>query len=83
MAPGSVIDKDGYPHLYIRVALEHEPGEPAEGMLCLEDLLPADGRIRDLMAGSFGGKLTPEEEAAAHAEYLADKATSGIPCPKP
>jgi hypothetical protein len=77
-----VIDKDGFPHLYLRVKLDPKPGEPDTGLLCVEDLLPAGGKIRDLMQGSYGGEISPEEEEAARAEFLAERETSGIPCPK-
>ncbi len=76
-----VIDKDGFPHLYVRVKLDPEPGEPDDGMLCIEDMLPADSKIRDLMTGSFGGKLSPEDEQAAHDAYASED-RAGIPCPR-
>lgn len=77
-----VIDKDGFPHLYLRVKLDHEAGEPETGLLCVEDLLPEHSKIRDLMSSSFGGKLTPEEEQAAHDALATDREGSGIPCPR-
>lgn len=75
-----VIDKDGYPHLYVRVKDE----EGVTGMLCIEDMLIGEGdvTIPDIMKGSFGGKLPPEEEEAAHREYMARKERTGIPCPR-
>jgi hypothetical protein len=75
------VDKDGYPHLYLRVPVEGEP-EATSGLLCLEDLLPDDCKVRDLMRSPFGGKLPPAEEAAAHAEYLASRDAHPIPCPR-
>jgi hypothetical protein len=39
--------------------------------------------IKDLMdGGTFGGKLTPEEEEEAAREYEASRKTTGIPCPR-
>jgi hypothetical protein len=75
-----VIDKDGFPHLYIQVKDE----EGQTGMLCIEDMLIGDGEVTipDLMKGHFGGKLSPEEEEAAHQEYMARKERTGIPCPR-
>lgn len=80
-----VIDKEGYPHLYIRCALEKEaPEDPDSGLLCVEDMLAPEGTtIPDLMKSVFGGKLSPEEEAEAHAAYLKSREASGIPCPRP
>lgn len=77
-----VIDKDGYPHLYIQVNVE-EDGKQLKGMFLLEDMLPEKMTVRDLMdAGVFGGKLSPEEEEEAYQEYLKDKETRQIPCPR-
>jgi len=77
-----VIDKDGYPHLYIQVNVEEE-GQKIKGMFLLEDLLPEKMTVRDLMdEGCFGGKLSPEEEEEAYQEYLKDKETRQIPCPR-
>lgn len=79
-----VIDKDGYPHLYVRAKLAQEkPDDPTEGLVNIDDML-AEGlnSIRDIMESSFGGRLSPEEETAAHAEFLERKAAHGIPCPR-
>lgn len=86
-----IVDKDGYPHLYVRAVIEPGPdmpeemakGEgPVEGMICIEDLLPQDMKIRDLMQASFGGVLSPEEHEAAIAEYEQSRADYPIPCPR-
>jgi len=78
-----VIDKDGYPHLYVQVNVEDDNGKLVKGLLCLDDMLPEGLSIRGLMdEGSFGGKLSPEDEAAAEAEFLADRRVRGIPCPR-
>jgi hypothetical protein len=76
-----VIDKDGYPHLYISVKCE-EDGHT--GLLCIEDMLIGNGEltIPDLMKGTFGGHLSGEEESKAMQEYLARKEKTGIPCPR-
>ncbi len=78
-----VIDKDGYPHLYVQVNVEDDDGQPAKGLLCLDDMLPEGMSIADLMDGGvFGGKLTPEEEKAAQAEYVKSREGGRIPCPR-
>lgn len=59
-----VIDKEGYPHLWVEVS--HE--DKTKGMFCVDYMLPVS--IKDLMdGGCFGGELTAEEEAEAQAEY--------------
>jgi len=81
-----VLDKDGFPHLYIRCKLEQDsPEDPASGMVCVEDFFHPgmDVTIPDLMKSTFGGKLSPEEEEEAHQEYLKRKEKTGIPCPRP
>ena len=45
-------------------------------------MLPKDCTIRDLMQGSFGGQLPPEEERAAFDEWMASKEQTQIPCPR-
>lgn len=79
-----VLDKDGFPHLYIRCQLEVEKeGDPTSGLLCLEDMLAPPGTtIPDLMKSKFGGFLSEDEEAEAHKEFLARKEATGIPCPR-
>ena len=77
-----VIDRDGYPHLYVQVNVTHE-GTLKRGLLCIDDMLPEGLSIRGLMSeGEFGGELTPEEEARAVEEYNRTRAESGIPCPR-
>jgi hypothetical protein len=80
-----VLDKEGIPHLYVRCHLDEtelEPGEAKDGLLCIEDVLPPDITIRDLMKSKFGGKLSPDEEKEAVAEWSARKEANGIPCPR-
>jgi len=72
-----VIDKEGCPHLYLRVALE----EGGTGMLALDDLLPDNLSVRELAGSSFGGALSPEEEREAQEELAARRAAAPIPCP--
>ena len=76
-----VIDKDGFPHFYIKVKCE-DTGHT--GMLCLEDMLDGEGdvTIRDLMTSTFGGHLSGEEEAEALREYMERKERTGVPCPR-
>lgn len=76
-----VIDKDGYPHLYVKVQFE-EGDKHEEGLFCVEDIFPDELTIPDLMKSKFGGKLSPEEEEKAHAAFMARKERTGIPCPR-
>ena len=40
-----VLDKDGYPHLYVQVQIENDDGEgTTPGMFCLDDMLPKEDR---------------------------------------
>lgn len=78
-----VIDKEGFPHLYVQVNVEDDDGKLVKGLFNVDDALPEGLTIRELMTeGSFGGKLPPEEEEEAMAEWLERKAKLGIPCPK-
>lgn len=77
-----VIDKDGYPHLYVQIKVLDDEDAPTKSMLCLDDMLPKELTIRDLMdGGEFGSKLSPEDEAEAYQEFLADREKNLIPCP--
>jgi hypothetical protein len=76
-----VIDKDGYPHLYVEVNIADDNGVKTKGMFCLEDMMNIT--VKELMdEGEFGGALPPEEEEEAMAEYLASREKTGIPCPR-
>lgn len=78
-----VVDKDGYPHLYIQCNVKDDTGQPTKGMFLIEELLPDGLSIRELMeGGEFEGGLAPEEEQAALDEWVERKARLGIPCPK-
>ena len=79
-----VLDKDGYPHLYLQVKIAGGGGEEqTTGMLCLDDMLIEQMSIKDIMdGGEFGGKLPPKEEAAAFEEYQKDREVRQIPCPR-
>lgn len=78
-----VIDKNGYPHLYIQVNVETDDGQTGKGLFNVDDALPEHMSIREMMdEGAFGGKLPPEEEDAAYAEWLERKEKLGIPCPR-
>lgn len=78
-----VIDKNGYPHLYVRVNFEPDiaEGGATNGLLCVEDMMPKGVTIPDLMQGSFFGKPPPEEEEKAWAE-MEERAKLGVPCPR-
>lgn len=76
-----VIDKEGYPHLWIRVqaasAEETGTGKPLAGYLSIEDMLPPELSIRDLMEGTFGEPVS-EEQAE---EFMANHEPKS-PCPR-
>lgn len=79
-----VIDKDGYPHLYVECNIRDNDGTLIKGMFLIEDMLPPDLGIRDLMdGGEFDGRPSPEDEQRAYEEWLERKERLGIPCPKP
>lgn len=78
-----VLDKDGYPHLYVEVNVKGDDGEITRGLFCVEDMLPDKMSIRDLMdGGAFEGTLTPEEEEKAHEAFVQDRDERLIPCPR-
>ena len=75
-----IVDKENVPHLYVETNVEADDGEVIKGMFCVEDMLPKDWTIKDIMLSTFGGKLSPEEEAEAIAEFKASREKTGIPC---
>lgn len=77
-----VIDNEGYPHLFVESNIEGDNGETIKGMFCIEDMLPEDMKVKDIMNSTFGGKLSPEDEEEAKQEYLASREATGIPCPR-
>ena len=78
-----VLDKEGIPHLYVRVKFEPDaPGGATTGLLCIDDVLPDGLDTRALMHGEFGGRLSEDEERAAIAEMQASRAKVPIPCPR-
>lgn len=77
-----VIDNEGYPHLFVESNIEGDNGEATKGLFCLEDLLPEDMKVKDIMNSTFGGELLPEEVEEAEREYLAGRMATGIPCPR-
>lgn len=78
-----VLDKDGFPHLYIRCQIEDiGDGKPGCGMICVEHFMQPETSIRDLMQSVFSGKLTPDEEKAAAVEFVDYNERHGIPCPR-
>lgn len=78
-----VVDREGYPHLYVQVNIEGDDGQLFKGLLCLDDMLPEGLSMKDLMdGGSFGGKVTLAEEQDAARAYEKNRADRGIPCPK-
>lgn len=78
-----VIDKDGFPHLYVEVDVEDDDGQVVKGMFNIDDMLHGFTTVREIMeGGTFGGKLSPEDEAEAFAEFQERKAKHAIPCPR-
>lgn len=81
-----VIDRDGYPHLYVEVNVEAGPdtdGKPAKGLLLVSDLFGEGvGTIREIMEGTFGGHLLPEDQEVAHRELISIRAAHPVPCPR-
>lgn len=66
-----LVDKENVPHLYVQTHIEpdEEDGEVVKGMFCVEDMLPDDLTIKDIMLSQCGGSLSDEEEAEAAAEW--------------
>jgi hypothetical protein len=78
-----VVDPKGFPHLYVRVKLEHANGATSHGMLALDDMLVEGTTVEGLMTGSFGGELSPEEADAAYEQYKRDcEDGKRPPCPR-
>ncbi len=77
-----VIDKEGYPHLYVEATIEGEDGSTSKGLFLVEDMLPDGMTVKDIMKSTFGGKLSPEEEVQAQVEFEKRRAETGIPCPR-
>jgi len=67
------IDAEGLPHLLIGVKAESdEPGKILHGYMDIDTLLPADGKIADLMKSVFTGIPTQEEMEEMKREYAKD-----------
>jgi hypothetical protein len=74
-----VIDKDGFPHLWLRV--KGQDGET--GMVPLDMFLQEDCSVKDIMMSEFGGEITDESEIGeALLDWESAKERLGIPCPK-
>lgn len=74
-----VIDKEGFPHLWLRV--KGEDGET--GMIALDQFLQDDCSVKAIMLSTFGGGLTDESAIAeAEAYWKSAKDKLGLPCPK-
>jgi len=77
-----VIDRDGFPHLWLQADVEGDDGKPVKGMVALDDLLPEGLTVRGIMSdGIFGGRLTAEEEAWK-AAYAFQASSRDVPCPR-
>lgn len=75
-----VLDSEGYPHLYLQVSVVNDEGVPAKAMLALDDLLPENTNIKGLMTELIDGRLSPEDEAQAYADFQATERK--VPCPR-
>lgn len=76
-----VIDKDGYPHLYVQVNVQMGE-DTAKAMYLVEEMLPTP--IRELMdGGEFleEPNLTDEEAQTAMDQYNKFREENSIPCP--
>lgn len=80
-----VVDKDGFPHLMLRVKIAVPEGEPPKnGMIPLDMFLAEGTTVRDLMMSEFGGEVTDEAEIEeCMADFELFKVNTGCPCPKP
>lgn len=62
--------------------MKDDPNRLRAAAVYLESHIP-DVTVRDLMdGGTFGGCLTPEQEAEAFAEYEASRRANPVPCPR-
>lgn len=66
-----VIDKEGFPHLWVRTNVELEKGKMGQGMMDIDDVLPEGMTIKELMQSSFHEPCEPPEGSG-----------EGGPCPK-
>jgi hypothetical protein len=73
-----VVDNDGIPHLWVRA--KHEDG--STGMVCVEHFMLEGMSIEMLMKSTFGGELSPEEQAASEKEWSERDEEKGIPNPR-
>ncbi len=79
------VDKEGVPHLYVRMKLlASESDEEFPGMFCLDYLLPEGTTMKELVQdGYMTDPVPPEEEEAVYAEYLKDCEAGKLPpCPR-
>ena len=75
-----VIDKEGFPHLWVRARLVDST---ETGMVAIETFLHPDfGGIKDIMLSEFGGEVAEEDMPAAEAEWEADRKRLSLPNPK-
>jgi hypothetical protein len=73
-----LIDKEGVPHLVVQTNVEMDDGQVTHGYFAIDDILPPDVTVSDIMKSTFGGRLSPEEEAKLIDEDFRSKA----PCPR-
>lgn len=75
-----VIDKEGFPHLWVRAKLE---GTTNTGLVAIETFLHPDfGGIKDIMLSEFGGEVAPEDIPQAEADWEEERKRLGLPDPK-
>ena len=76
-----VIDKDGFPHLYVRAPLTID-GEKTSGMVLLDEFLQDGVTVRELMESEFGEPIPEDQLDAAYAECMERRGALGVPCPR-
>jgi hypothetical protein len=76
-----VIDKDGYPHLYVRTPLTLN-GEKTSGMVLLDEFLPEGVTVRSLMQNEYGEPIPEDQLDEAYAECMERRGELGVSCPR-
>ena len=78
-----VIDKEGYPVLYVTSPTKDDQGNAIRAYVAIDDFLEAGLKTKDIMKSeAIAAEMTPEEEAAALAQYEAEREAYPIPCPR-
>jgi hypothetical protein len=78
-----VIDKNGYPRLYVRAAIEAtSTTESTTGLIAIETFFQDGLSVPDIMKSTFGGELPAEEMPEALRECDEWKAQTNLPDPR-